>query len=103
MAARTWTALVISSRHGLGQTCSAFRLRTMVVLLCLLSAAVPLLTALAMQEGLKSQALAMLEAGPDLLVAGDDFGRPCSVPLSWAGHRTKLPGSCWCCPVRWAG
>ena len=60
-----------------------FRLRTTVVLLCLLAAAVPLLTALAMQEGLKRQALSMLDAGPDLLVAGDDFGRPCSVPLSW--------------------
>jgi ABC-type lipoprotein release transport system permease subunit len=69
-----------------------FRLRTTVVLLCLLSAAAPLLTALAMQEGLKNQALAMLKTGPDLLVAGDDFGRPCAVPLSWAETVHEIPG-----------
>lgn len=69
-----------------------FRLRTGVVLLCLLAAAVPLLTALALQEGLKAQALSMLEAGPDLLVAGDDFGRPCAVPLSWGETIRGVPG-----------
>jgi len=69
-----------------------FRLRTSVVLLCLLSAAVPLLTALAIQEGLKAQALAMLDAGPDLLVAGDDFGRPSAVPLSWIETVCEVPG-----------
>ncbi len=82
MAVRRWriwaSFLAMASANLL-----RFRLRSTVVLLCLLAAAVPLLTALAMQEGLKRQALAMLEAGPDLLVAGDDFGRPCSVPLSW--------------------
>ncbi len=91
MVARRWTALV--SLLGMASSnVLRFRLRTAVVLLCLLSAAVPLLTALAMQEGLKNHALAMLEAGPDLLVAGDDFGRPCAVPLSWAEIVRDIPG-----------
>lgn len=69
-----------------------FRLRTVVVLLCLLSAVVPLLTALALQQGVKSQALAMLQQGPDLLVTGDDFGKPSSVPLSWVDTVRAVPG-----------
>lgn len=69
-----------------------FPLRTVVVLACLLAAAVPLLTALALQQGLKEQALASLDAGPDLLVTGDDFGRPGAVPLDWIDMVRRAPG-----------
>lgn len=89
---RRWWRMQVSFLGMASANLLRFRLRTVVVLLCLLAAAVPLLTALAMQEGLKRQALFMLEAGPDLLVAGDDFGRPCSVPLSWTETVVGSPG-----------
>jgi len=85
---RTFIALVRMAAGNLVR----FPLRTVVVLACLLAAAAPLLTALALQQGLKDQALATLDAGPDLLITGDDFGRPGAVPLEWTDIVRQAPG-----------
>jgi len=95
---QTWRSLPLLASGNLLRT----PLRSVVTLLCLLAAILPLLVAFALHQGVKDQALALLSAGPDLLVTGDDHGRPAAVPLDWQGPVAELSGVIRVVP-RWVG
>ena len=76
-----------AARHGVLLVVAAanllrFRARSLALLTCLLAVLVPLLTALAITAALVDQGQAQLNAGADILVSGDTYGRGGPVPLS---------------------
>jgi putative ABC transport system permease protein len=95
---QTWRSLPLLASANLLRA----PLRSFVTLLCLLAVILPLLVAFALHQGVKDHALALLDAGPDLIVTGDDHGRPAATPLDWAGPLGELPGVVRVVP-RWVG
>ncbi len=68
------------------------RLRTFVVIICLIVILLPFLTATAIQEGVKEQALLSVSEGADVYVTMDMYGRNGMIPVEMAGEIEKIEG-----------
>jgi ABC-type antimicrobial peptide transport system permease subunit len=69
-----------------------FRTRSYVVLLCLWAILVPFLAAVAMLEGIKSQAEVAVDAGADIFVSMDQYGQNAVIPLGMIEKIAKVDG-----------
>src|SRR5580693_2574982 len=68
-----WAAMEMSLRHPL---------RFWVTVGCLAAVATPFLVGLAILEGVRYEAAASVDAGPDLLLTGYEHGKNASIPDS---------------------
>ena len=68
------------------------RLRSLAVVLCLVSILSPFLSAVALLEGIKEQSLLSVEEGADIYVTMDLFGRNGVIPLAAAEAFKKIDG-----------
>ena len=66
--------------------------RTLATLACLVSVITPLLVAAAITEALVRQGLAQIDAGPEIVLSGDTYGRGGPMPLSLVEEIRALPG-----------
>jgi len=93
-----WLArALLGGRHRLFLVAAAanlvlHRARSLATLICLVAVVTPLLVAAAIGEALSVQAQAQVEAGPDLLVSGDHYGRTGTVSLALAEEIRQIPG-----------
>jgi len=74
------------------KNCLANPVRSLVVSLCLVALLTPFLTALAISEGIKKDTRALVDAGADIYVTGDQFGSNAPMPLSSLKPLADLPG-----------
>lgn len=68
------------------------RTRTVVVCLCLIAILSPFITAIAISEGVREQSLISVNAGADLYLTYDEFGRNAAIPLKYLGEIKKIFG-----------
>jgi len=66
--------------------------RSGVVLFCLLAVLLPFVTAMAVAEGVRQESLVSVQAGADLYVARDQYGRNGPVSLDRIPELEKIPG-----------
>ncbi len=57
------------------------RTKTIVVCLCIIAILSPFITAISISEGIRTQSLASVNAGADLYLTFDEFGRNAAIPL----------------------
>jgi len=67
-------------------------LRSLVVVLCLTAMLFPIVTALAISEGLRYQAEISLKEGADIYLSADQYGNNSPVPLDLLQRISALPG-----------
>ncbi len=68
------------------------RLRTFVVVICLVVIITPFVSALALLEGIKKEALISVQEGADLYVTMDMYGRNGMIPMEVADEIKKING-----------
>ena len=68
------------------------RIRSTVVILCLIALLSPLVTALSICEGIKSQYREMLNQAGDVYVTGDNYGSNAPIDLEMIEHLQKIQG-----------
>jgi len=68
------------------------RAKTVVVCLCLIAILSPFITAIAISEGVRGQSLISVNAGADLYLTYDEFGRNAAVPLKYLDEIKKIFG-----------
>ena len=68
------------------------KVRTLVVILCLLAILFPFLTAMAISEGVKAESLASVMEGADIYLALDQYGKNAPVPLKYLDEVKKING-----------
>jgi ABC-type lipoprotein release transport system permease subunit len=76
-----WAAMELTWRHPL---------RLAVTVGCLVAVATPFLVGLAILEGVRAEAGASVQEGPDLLVTGYENGRNASLPDSILAHAKRI-------------
>lgn len=68
------------------------RAKTVVVCLCLIAILSPFITAIAISEGVREQSLISVNAGADLYLTYDEFGRNAAIPLKHLDEIKKIFG-----------
>ncbi len=68
------------------------KLRTVVVILCLVVIITPFVSAMALLEGIKKEALVSVKEGADLYVTMDMYGRNGMIPIEVADEIRKIEG-----------
>ena len=68
------------------------RTKTIVVCLCIIAILAPFITAIAISEGIRAQSLTSVEAGADLYLTFDEFGRNAAIPLKYLDEIKKIFG-----------
>ncbi|MDN3513117.1 MAG: ABC transporter permease [Candidatus Brocadia sp.] len=68
------------------------RTKTIVVCLCIVAILTPFITAIAISEGVRAQSLTSVNAGADLYLTFDEFGRNAAVPLKYLDEIKKIFG-----------
>lgn len=68
------------------------RTKTVVVCLCIVAIVLPFITAIAISEGVRAQSQASVEAGADLYLTFDEFGRNSAIPLKYLSEIKKIFG-----------
>lgn len=66
--------------------------RSGVVLLCLIGVLLPFVTAMAVSEGVRQQAMISVESGADLYISREQYGQNGPVSLSLISELQKYPG-----------
>ncbi|MFQ6093904.1 MAG: ABC transporter permease [bacterium] len=66
--------------------------RSMVVILCLLAILFPFITAIAISEGVKSQALVSVDEAADIYVTLDQYGQNAAIPAKFAEEIRHISG-----------
>ncbi|CAG1769799.1 hypothetical protein BAC3_00560 [uncultured bacterium] len=68
------------------------RTKTIVVCLCIIAILTPFITAIAISEGIRTQSLISVNAGADLYLTFDEFGRNAAIPLKYLDEIKKIFG-----------
>lgn len=68
------------------------RTKTMVVCLCIIAILTPFITAIAISEGIRGQSLISVNAGADLYLTFDEFGRNAAIPIKYLDEIKKIFG-----------
>ena len=68
------------------------RAKTVVVCLCIIAILTPFITAIAISEGVRTQSLISVNAGADLYLTFDEFGRNAAIPLRYLDEIKKIFG-----------
>ncbi len=68
------------------------RTKTIVVCLCIVAILTPFITAIAISEGVREKSLISVNAGADLYLTFDEFGRNAAVPLKYLDEIKKIFG-----------
>lgn len=68
------------------------KVRSIVLILCLIAVLFPFITALSISEGIKFQSLISVEEGADIYVTSDYFGSNAPVSLEYLEHFGKMDG-----------
>lgn len=68
------------------------RTKTIVVCLCIIAILTPFITAIAISEGIRTQSLTSVNAGADLYLTFDEFGRNAAIPLKYLDEIKKIFG-----------
>ena len=68
------------------------KLRSLVVILCLVAILFPFVTAISLSEGVRTQSLAAVEEGGDLYVTINEYGRNAAIPLRYEKVIKRLNG-----------
>ena len=78
------------------------KVRSIVLILCLIAVLFPFVSAISISEGIKFQSLISVEEGADIYVTGDLFGSNAPISLDYLGGFTKdgggnkgLSSDCW--------
>ena len=66
--------------------------KTIVVCLCIIAILAPFITAIAISEGIRAQSLTSVNAGADLYLTFDEFGRNAAIPLKYLDEIKKIFG-----------
>jgi ABC-type lipoprotein release transport system permease subunit len=66
--------------------------KTIVVCLCIIAILTPFITAIAISEGIRAQSLISVNAGADLYLTFDEFGRNAAIPLKYLDEIKKIFG-----------
>ena len=66
--------------------------RSFVIILCLLGVLVPLITGIAVSEGVRSQSRVSVRSGADLYVSGGQYGRNGPIALTHVENIKNIPG-----------
>jgi len=65
------------------------RTKTVVVCLCIIAILTPFITAIAISEGIRAQSLNSVNAGADLYLTSDEFGRNAAISLKYLDEIKK--------------
>ncbi|MEB2309852.1 MAG: ABC transporter permease [Candidatus Brocadiaceae bacterium] len=68
------------------------RTKTVVVCLCIIAILTPFITAIAISEGIRAQSLNSVNAGADLYLTSDEFGRNAAISLKYLDEIKKIFG-----------
>ncbi len=68
------------------------KVRSLVLILCLIAVLFPFITALSISEGIKFQSLISVEEGADIYVTSDYFGSNAPISLDYLEHFRKMDG-----------
>ncbi len=68
------------------------RTKTIVVCLCIIAILTPFITAIAISEGIRAQSLISVNAGADLYLTFDEFGRNSAIPLKYLDEIKNIFG-----------
>jgi len=68
------------------------KLRSLVVILCLVAILFPFVTAISLSEGVRTQSLAAVEEGGDLYVTINEYGRNAAIPLRYEKEIERMNG-----------
>jgi ABC-type lipoprotein release transport system permease subunit len=66
--------------------------KSVVVCLCIIAILTPFITAIAISEGVREQSLISVNAGADLYLTFDEFGRNSAIPLKYLDEIKKVYG-----------
>ena len=75
-----------------------YRVRTMVVILCLVAICGPYVTGIAVSDGIRAEAEVAVDQGPDIYLTFDQFGRNGPVPLAYLEAFRASPYVTQCIP-----
>ncbi|HMK52726.1 MAG TPA: FtsX-like permease family protein [Thermodesulfobacteriota bacterium] len=68
------------------------KVRSIVLILCLIAVLFPFVTAISISEGIKFQSLVSIEEGADIYVTEDYFGSNAPISLDYVGRFKKMEG-----------
>ncbi len=68
------------------------RVRSLVLILCLIAVLFPFVTAISISEGIKFQSLISVEEGADIYVTSDYFGSNAPISLDYLEHFRRMDG-----------
>ncbi len=68
------------------------RVRSLVIILCLIAILFPFISAIAISEGIKFQSLISVEEGADIYVTSDYYGSNAPIPLEYLQTFQKIDG-----------
>lgn len=68
------------------------KIRSVVLILCLIAVLFPFITALSISEGIKFQSLISVEEGADIYVTSDNFGSNAPIPLDYLDRFKEMEG-----------
>jgi len=89
--ARPVASITSIARSGAGAV-ALHPLRSVVTVVCVVALTLPYLVGLGIADGLRAELIAAVDAGPDLHVTAERYGRPAPMPLAAGKVLRELPG-----------